>query len=117
MTTHISAVEVARRAEEQAERYGETIPSMPKWDADQRWDWMQKYVEREVRMIWGSEAYAQLAALDLMQIAHEKATNRPYMADFTEKMREQLIQRISAFGEKAYALFAKQFQTAVKAAW
>lgn len=67
-----------------------------------------------------TQAEAQLMALTLLSRIY-KAGNGDMMIDFmsafTEKLKEQLVDKIAAFGPKAYPLSVAQFNAAVKAAW
>lgn len=64
-----------------------------------------------------TRAQAQLIVFGFLSHIHNKQSGKVWMANFTEKMHEQLVDKVSAFGGKAYPLTDKQFDAAVKAAW
>lgn len=64
-----------------------------------------------------TEAQAQLIVFALLSFTYTAGSGNQWMANFTEKLHEQLVDKVSAFGVKAYPLTEKQFASAVKAAW
>lgn len=116
---HISPVELTRSAHEMAESWGnEKRVKMYDELLDQ-----DKRVERANKWMSGikakgyTDAQAQLIALTLLEAINTAGSGNRFMGDFAEKMREQLVNKLSSFGEKAYPLTGAQFAAAVKAAW
>ena len=64
-----------------------------------------------------TSAQAQLIAFAFLSFIHNAGTGNVWTANFTEKLHEQLVDKVSAFGAKAHPLTDKQFEAAVKAAW
>lgn len=60
---------------------------------------------------------AQIVVFAMLQAVNTEGSNNHWMNAFTEKMREQIVDKYAAFREKAYPLTERQFEAAVKAAW
>jgi hypothetical protein len=85
-------------------------------NADARVQFARGLVSRNSEKL-GGIALAQLYALDVLGSINAEYMNKDYMNSFTEKLRQELVDRISTFGEKSYPLTDAQFDAAVKAAW
>jgi len=92
------------------------IASLVRKDADGRLALATKWIAGLVAKDW-TEAQAQAWVFGMLGEANRRSTNRSYMSDWTEKMREELSKKLSAFGDSAYPLTENQFASAVKAAW
>lgn len=65
-----------------------------------------------------TKAQSQLMAMVLLKEIHREGAFKAWMGNFAEKMLEELIGKMSAFGcDKAHPLTDNQFNAAIKAAW
>lgn len=119
---HVSPVTLTRDANDQFEAWGHD-KAIKMYNA---FAFAEKRIQTANAWVSGlqkkgyTQAEAQLMALTLLSRVY-KVGNGDMMIDFmnafTEKMKQQLVEKITAFGPKAYPLSDAQFEAAVKAAW
>lgn len=64
-----------------------------------------------------AKAIRQLYILNVFQAINNQFQHRPWMGNFAERLRENLIERITAYGVDAHPLSDKQFEAAIRSAW
>ena len=119
---HVSPVTLTRDANDQFEAWGHD-KAMKMYNAfmvaDKRVQTTNAWVSGLQKKGY-TQAEAQLMALTLLERVFKCGNGDmmiAFMNSFTEKMKQQLVEKISAFGPKAYGLTNAQFNAAVKAAW
>lgn len=63
------------------------------------------------------KAVRQLYILNVFQAVNSQFYHHAFMGNFAERLRSNLIERITAYGADAHPLSDKQFEAAIRAAW